>query len=111
MSTWEERMAAKAAQRRQLAEQAEAEQAERELAARKAAYAQLPPCPCPMDPCPFPPWEEGWPAALWRGHRAYFAEVRDTGRCPDCGRRVTLQEAVDHDCPNRIALAPAEAVR
>ena len=105
MSTWEERMAAKAAGRRRFAEQAEAEQRERDLAFRREVYAYLGPCPCPMNPCPFPPWEYEDGPDWWQGHREYFAEVRRTGHCPDCGRRVTLQEAVDHDCPNRIALA------
>jgi hypothetical protein len=105
MSTWEQRMAAKAAERRRVAEQAEAAQAERERQERMAAYAHLGPCPCPMDPCPFPPWDYEDLPDWWQAHRSYYAEVRRTGHCPDCGRQVTPQEAVDHDCPNRIALA------
>jgi hypothetical protein len=103
---WEARQAARAAARRQERERVERQQHEQERAARRDYWlARLGPCPCPMDPCPFPPWEYEDVPDWWQGHRDYFQQVRDTGHCPDCGRPVTPQEAIDHDCPNRIALA------
>src|SRR5438093_1607699 len=99
-SGWEARMAAKAAERRRVTEQAEREQQDRELAAYAAA---LPPCPCPYDPCPMPPTaDDDWWA--W-SHREHFAQWRRTGRCPACDQPLTPAEMREHDCPNAILLA------
>jgi hypothetical protein len=111
MSTWEERMAAKAAARRHAQEQVEREaEAARwaDLERREAAWrATLPPCPCALDPCPYPPrlpgdvYYDGW----WEWHRRWWEQLRRTGRCPGCDQPLSPAEVLDHDCPNAIALA------
>jgi hypothetical protein len=106
MSTWEERMAAKAAARRAerdgIARAAEELRRAEEERQEAAWVATLPPCPCALDPCPYPPRRyDSW----WEWHRRWWTELRRTGQCPDCGRPVTPQEAVDHDCPNQVVLA------
>ena len=92
-------MAAKAAARREAAEALRRAEEDRRYEEWRAT---LPPCPCPFDPCPVPPAEHSY---LWQYHLEHWTAWRRTGRCPLCDLPMTPAEAVEHDCPNEVALA------
>jgi hypothetical protein len=102
MSTWEERMAAKAAARRAerdgIARAADELRRADDLRREAEWIASLPPCPCPVDPCPVY-------VAYLEGHRTWWRDVERLGHCPDCGETLTLAEAWEHRCPYAIVLA------
>jgi hypothetical protein len=102
MSTWEQRMAAKAAARQAerdgIARAAEELQRAEEERREAEWRASLPPCPCQLDPCPEPPTWSWHP--WWQQHREEWERFNRTGRCEYCGRLMPRAEYADHDCPD-----------